>query len=282
LFRLYPQTRKDLDEYHKKHGGRFDAEVLEYIGPIEFYLDMKLFLTELEKLEMPLCYPKISQAKQIEISDARDISLLISMKSGIVPNDVDFSAKERFYLLTGANGGGKTTFLRSLGICLALFSSGLPIPATSASIYPFTRLFTHFPADETLDVSRMMNEKAMAEEIVRDADGDSVVLLNETFSSTNEANALNESVNLIRKLHKKSVFGIFVTHQHGLSEYEDALSECGVGYLEAVVIHDEENTRTFKIVKKQPDKKSYAKDILEKYGLTKEQLREKLLGTAAE
>jgi hypothetical protein len=270
-----PLLLADLDAYDREFGGWFDTEVLHFQEQIEFYLDMDHFLKEMKALGIGQCYPRIAKSRKIHISSAKDITLLVNLKDDIIPNDIDFNETERIFLLTGANGGGKTTYLRTMGVGLVLFLNGLPIPAEDAEIYPFKAVFTHFPADESISKSRMVNERAKAESILEKADPDSVVMLNETFSSTNETSAIQESVELIVKLNERKAFTLFVTHQHGLSDYSDALDTCNVGYLEAVVLHDEENTRTFKVIRKQPDHKSYAKDILEKYGLTGEQLKQR-------
>ena len=60
--------------------------------------------------------------------------------TNIVPNDILFNEKT-FFFLTGANGGGKTTYLRSVGIAVILFLSGCPIPCEGAEIYPLDNVY---------------------------------------------------------------------------------------------------------------------------------------------
>ena len=279
LSRLYPQLFTDLERFHMRYQNLISSSLFAYRNQFAFYLDLKSFFTALGKDGIPLCLPRISAAKRTVIRDAYDITLLLKVSSGIVPNDIEFNTESGFYLLTGANSGGKTAYLRAVAICHILFSAGGYIPAVDAQIYPFRQLFTQFPADESMiKVGRLEDEQRKVEEIMAGVDDSTLVLLNETFSSTNEELSLELSCNLIAKLCQAGAYGLFVTHHHQLADRVAEVSgETKIGFLTAVVLDDAAHTRTYKIRPQRVATQSYAQTILEKYGLTRSQLAKRLL-----
>ena len=86
-------------------------------------------------------------------------------------------------------------------------------------MYPFQQIFTHFPADESrINVGRLQEERNQIEAILNQINADSLVLLNETFSSTNEEMSVEMCRDLIAKLCEMGVYGLFITHHHRLLE----------------------------------------------------------------
>lgn len=275
--KLYPNLFNDLINFLGKYESFFDERILEYKKQLLFYINMNVFYKKLENSGIPLCLPTITHKKQIYMRNAYDITLLVKQKNGIVPNEVDFTAESGFYILTGANGGGKTTYIRTVGVCQILFLAGGYLPAESGKIYTFNNIFTHFPVDEKFEnMGRLKEETKRLDDISNTCDENSIILLNETFSSTNEELSLKISMEYIEKLCKKGVFGVFVTHQHQIAEFAEELNQnqevkTKTNSLSTEIDKDKDNIRTYKIVKKR-EMKSYAFDIFKKYGLTKPQL----------
>jgi DNA mismatch repair ATPase MutS len=151
------------------------------------------------------------------------------------------------------------------------------ILAETAKIYPFNNIYTHFPVDEKFEnMGRLKEETERMEKIADICDENSIIFLNETFSSTNEELSIKISMEYIEKLCKKGVFGVFVTHQHNLIDLAEELNnksyiKTKIDNLSTEIDIDSDNIRTYKIVRKK-EMKSYAFDILKKYGLTKQQL----------
>lgn len=191
--------------------------------------------------------------------------------SDIVPNDVDFDEKTPFFFLTGANGGGKTTYLRALGVNLLLFLNGCPVFAERAEMYPFRTLAVHFPKDERFtDTGRLADEQKRAEKMLENAGPDSVMLFNETFSGTDDKLGVELTLVAAGKMREKAVFGLFVTHFHEVSEH-------GYPMLHAVVENtpEEQNKRVYRIVRADKKTSSFAEDILKKYSLDRRSLSER-------
>jgi len=279
LSQIYPDLFTKLEQFHSQYQGVFDSKVFIYNQQISFYLDCKAFFNALREHQIPLCMPQIATEKRTSITSAYDITLLLQGKRDIVPNDVVFAPEHGFYLLTGANSGGKTVYLRAVALCHLLFIAGAYIPAVQAEMFPVEQIFTQFPADESsLDTGRLKDEQNQVQAILAAVTEKSLVLLNETFSSTNEELALSLSYDLIAKLCEIGTFGLFITHHHQLLERVRTLTgKTKVGYLTVVVLEDEKHTRTYKIVPQNISTQSYAQSIIEKYGLSREQLAKRLL-----
>jgi len=268
---LYPQVFEKFDWFYEKYEGFFNEEVMIYRGEIAFYLELSEIFEKLRKYGIPVVYPTISDKKEVIVKNAYDITL-IAKDQHIVPNDILFTEKEPFYYLTGANGGGKTTYLRAVGAVVVFFLNGCPLACDSASLYPLKNIFIHFPRDERFESGgRFQNENALVNEILAAEGGNSLVLLNETYSATSEELAVPLTVALAERLYKSGSFGIYITHQHGVGETE-------IPFLNVVVDVTDSNRRTYKISRQQGNLGSMALDILKKYKLDRVSLEERFGG----
>lgn len=266
VVKLYPEVYSSLVSFKKEHGSYYCHSVVYYRKELCFYLTMLSFLDRIKEANIPLIYPAVSEKRVINVKDAFDVSLLAKDEKNIIPNDILFNDEEPFFFLTGANGGGKTTYLRTVGITVMLFLLGCPAPCKEAEIGDISSVFTHFPRDERFDGSgRFVEENNRVNEILSSMDGSSLVLLNETYSTTNEENAVFMTERLANELHAKNILGLYITHQHSLSNTD-------IPYLNVIIDRKDENRRTFKIAKQKSVGGSYAKDILEKCELTLEAL----------
>jgi len=248
-----------------------------YIDEISFYADTVKFFEKCAEAGCPLCYPEIADTPMAEIDSVVDPSLVRRGLEcgGIVPNDVRMyrekgGEKLNFFILSGANGGGKTTYLRACGLAVLFFITGCPVTAVRGKMYPFDSVYTHFPADESFDTGgRFVNEAARADEIMEKSTAESFVLFNETYSGTDEKKSEDYASRLAERMYSGGVFGIFVTHIH-------ALTGGKIPTLAAVIDENDENRRTYKIRRVGGTDSSFAADILEKYRLDKASLRERL------
>ncbi len=262
----YPKEFGAFLAFEKKYASLFDPDLLSYRLPVEFYLTFTRLLERVRANRIPVTYPTLSEERVIRIGEAYDISLFAKNEYDIVPNDVLFTPDEPFFYLTGANGGGKTTYLRTVGISLVFLLLGIPLPCASAVVSVPDGIYTHFPRDERFEgTGRFVEENRRVERILNEMTGNSVVLLNETYSTTNEENAVEMTEKLADTLWEKRIFGLYITHQH-------SLKESAIPYLNVLIDADDSNRRTFKIARQRTTGGSFAEDILKKYALTKEAL----------
>ena len=206
----------------------------------------------------------------------------LAIDDEIVTNDFLLDDDARIYVLTGPNRGGKSVITVALGAAQALCQLGLPVPAESAVISPVDGIFTHFPegADDTIDKGRLGEECARLKEIFDEATADSMILLDESLSSTGSYEASYIASEILAGFAVIRCRGIFSTHLHELAAEIDHINEdsakAGGTPIDTLVAGIEEGQRSFKIYRAKPDGKSYARDIAQKYGLTYDNIIRKL------
>ena len=243
-----------------------NPDILRLSGDLEFYFSLNRLRQRAAERGAAACFPEISAEPCYTAHDLFDVSLLLKDGAKIVPNDLDMTPRESAFFIRGANGGGKTTFLRAAAINLIMFLGGCPVYAKSAKIYPFTRIFTHFPENEGFGSGgRLENEEKRLRDAVKAADKNSFMIFNETFSGADEHRGTELSLELMNRLAEKGAFALFVTHFHGVCEGDiPSLT---------TVVSGGGNERTFKIVRQEGGRSSYARDILKKHGLDRDSLR---------
>lgn len=248
-------------------------EPTSYISEIKFFLEIYSLIQRAIKIGVPHCIANISQTPGYIARELYDVSLLAKNCENIVPNDADFTENEPFCFLLGANGGGKTTYLRALGVNLILFLAGCPVFAKEAEIYPFDTVLSHFPKDERFDnTGRLDEERKRTEKMLNMAENKAAFLFfNETFSGTDDRRGFELLKDTAMKIAEKHHFGLYVTHFHEVMSLDYPV-------LSAEVDLSDANKRTFRIVRSKGSVSSYAADILKKYRLDKDSLESRRCG----
>lgn len=229
--------------------------------------------------EHPGCKVCMPVVKPIEdkVFDAHEIynpRVALAIDDKIITNEFSFDENARIYVLTGPNRGGKSVITVAVGASQAMMQLGLPVPASSASISPVRGIYTHFPegADDTIDKGRLGEECARLKEIFDSADSDSMILLDESLSSTGAYEASYIASEILAGFAAMRVRGIFSTHLHDLASGVTDINERSLAHggvkIDTLVAGMEEGERSFKIHRMKPDGKSYARDIADKYGLS--------------
>ncbi len=194
-----------------------------------------------------------------------------------VKNDLDFDDDKRMYILTGANRGGKTTVTQAVGQMYILAQGGVYIPGDSMEYGPVDTICTHFPADEdkTLDYGRLGEECRRFRELYIESTSYSLMLLNETFSTTSFEEGYEIALDACRALLKKGLRTLYNTHMHKLALDLHKINQDQVkGKAYSLVAASKNGHRSFKVQIGPPEGTSLAHDIAEKYGVTYEQLTE--------
>ncbi len=273
ICRLYSDKVEQIESEIAKYANVDFHEPLMYISEIKFFLEIYSLLHRATQISVPHCIAKISKTPQYIAKELYDVSLLAKNCESIVPNDADFTENEPFCFLLGANGGGKTTYLRALGVNLIFFLAGCPVFAKEAEIYPFDIVLSHFPRDERFDnTGRLDEERKRTEEMLNTAQNKAAFLFfNETFSGTDDKRGFDLLTDTAEKIEANRHFGLYVTHFHEVMSLDYPV-------LSAEVDSSDANKRTFRIVRSKGSASSYAADILKKYRLDKDSLAARRCG----
>ena len=259
--------------------------LLKLLPEIEFVSRAAELLNELSSHKgCSITYPELAptEAKRFEATGLYNPRVALAISDEIVTNDLAFDDEARIYVLTGPNRGGKSVITVALGAAQAMCQLGLPVPAQSAVISPVSGIFTHFPegADDTIDKGRLGEECARLKEIFDAADENTMILLDESLSSTGAYEASYIASEILSAFAVMRCRGIFSTHLHELAaslpEINERSAAAGGVRLDTLVAGIEEGQRSFKIYRAKPDGKSYARDIADKYGLSFENLMERV------
>ena len=221
-----------------------------------------------------VCIPTLHPMEE-KVFRARELynpRVALAIEDEIVTNDFAFDEKAGIYVLTGPNRGGKSVITVAVGASQALCQLGLPVPASEADISVCDGIFTHFPegADDTIDKGRLGEECARLKEIFDAVTPDSMILLDESLSSTGAYEATYIASEILSGFAVLRCRGIFSTHLHdlaaGIGEINARSLERGGVLIDTLVAGIEEGRRSFRIHRAKPDGKSYARDIADKYG----------------
>ena len=160
---------------------------------------------------------------------------------------------------------------------------GMYLPADEISISPVDGIYTHFPtgAEDTIDKGRLGEECARLGEIFDCVTPNSLVLLDESLSSTGSYEASYIAAEVLGGLAHIGCRCLFSTHLHELAaEIEElnrrSLETGGVAIDTLVAGMEGDGKRSFRILRAKPDGKSYARDIAESYGLTYENIMKRI------
>ncbi len=225
---------------------------------------------ELKEAGFTLCKPQ--EGVSDEVFDLYHPILALSSpnKNSVIKNELDFGKENSIYILTGPNQGGKSIYIQSVGIMYALLHLGLLLPASKAILRYIDNIFIHF-----IDIrkrsyvhGRLSDECNKIQSINKHITKDSLFLFDEALSSTNATEAVAISTEIITAYLEIGAKGIFATHFHELCSLNDEYS--GIENLTAQ-IDESTHKRIFKIIRGNHGK-SYAFDIAQAYGLTKEEI----------
>jgi len=189
-----------------------------------------------------------------------DISLALTTGQVVVGNDVDAPGKN-LLVITGANQGGKSTFLRSLGQAQILMQCGLFVPAKRFRADVVANIFTHYRREEDASMTsgKLDEELVRMSAIVDHLSPDALVLLNESFAATNEREGAEIARQIVNALLDEGVRIVFVTHLYAFARECFARHRRDVAFLRAERRADGE--RTFRIIPGEPLQTSFGQDL---------------------
>jgi DNA mismatch repair protein MutS len=299
LSRVLEKTTKPIARELERYV-LLNSQFLKDLRPeIIFYVQAVELARKVESLGLPLCLPEIaSSAERIcEIEDNYNVQLalhLSNQKPGknlagqVITNEVILGPRGRIVILTGPNQGGKTTYMQAIGQAQVMAQTGLFVPGRRARISPADGIYTHYPVEERLELGtgRFGDEARRIRAIFEQVTHHSLVLLNESLSTTNMGESLYLAQDIVRALRQIGLRAIFTTHLHELAATVQDLNLDTVGdsqVVSMVASYEEgqgeqadvaagEGRYSYRVVLSPPLGRSYADRIAARYGISLKQL----------
>ncbi len=229
---------------------------------LAFYLGCMNLNEQLEKIGEPLTFPQPAPADATLFSAVGlyDVSLALTTGKKVIANDVHADGKE-LLIVTGPNRGGKTTFLRSVGLAQLMMQAGMFVPAASLTASLCSGVFTHFrrEEDKAMESGKLEEELKRLSAVVDWIRPHGLVLLNESFGSTNEREGSEIARQVVSAFLEANVRVIFVTFLHEFARTFHEADSDRVLFLRAERLPD--GTRTFRVKEGAPEETSYGADL---------------------
>lgn len=276
LKRQYAEVFAELEAYDRVHQDFIHQTISEFELESQFYIAFCIYREKMKEIKFHFCYPEVHPGEQFRISKGYDLALAkknAQQDKEVVFNDCYFSREEKFFVITGPNQGGKTTFARALGQIVYFGSIGLMVPCETAGIPVFDGIYTHFAVEENLDTGagKLKEELIRLKDLMSNVTRHSFVIINEVFTSATSYDAFIMGKKVIDYFLKEDCLGVYVTHIYELTKGDGRIIS-----LVACLLDEESNIRTFKIERKPADGRSYANTIAGKHHLTYQEIKERL------
>ncbi|WP_342778619.1 MutS-related protein [Desulfosoma caldarium] len=229
---------------------------------LAFYMGCLNLYDQLTALGEPVAFPQPAPANERRFSctGLYDPALALTMGKGMVGNDISANGKS-LMVITGPNRGGKTTFLRSVGLAQLMMQSGMFVAAESFSANLCTGLFSHFrrEEDKTMESGKFEEELKRMSAIVNHLKPNALILFNESFAATNEREGSEIARQIVRALLEKNVKVSYVTFLQEFARYFYERAEDSTVFLRAERLPD--GTRTFRLKEARPLETGYGIDL---------------------
>ncbi len=215
------------------------------------------------------CPPVLTTDKTIDIKGARHPMI---SKETMVPLDIQMGNGIDTIVITGPNTGGKTVFLKTLGLLTLMAKAGFPVPAYEAKLYIFDRVYADIGDEQSIEqsLSTFSSHLRNIRNIMQFSDSESLVLFDELGNGTDPVEGAALAVSVIERLRQDGAYVAATTHYSELKTY--ALSRQGVQ--NASFAFDLQTLRpTYRLQLGIPGK-SYAFEISRHLGLPEDVIRD--------
>jgi DNA mismatch repair ATPase MutS len=228
---------------------------------LAFYLGCLNLRARLDEKGEPTCFPEPLAEGPLALNaqEIYDVCLTLIVEDRVVGNDADADGKS-LVMITGANQGGKSTLLRSLGVAQLMMQSGMFVGARWFRAGVYVGVFTHYKREEdaTMTGGKLDEELRRMSDIADEIAPGSVLLCNESFASTNEREGSEIARQVVLAMLDRQIKVLFVTHMYDLAHgfYDQRLD--AALFLRAERRPD--GQRTFKLLQGEPLPTSYGED----------------------
>jgi len=229
---------------------------------LSFYLGCLNLHRHLLKLGVTTCFPGIQggSEKGISTDSISNLGLVLAAQNKISTNNLE--AKDRkLVIITGANQGGKTSFLKSIAQAQIMMQCGMFVAAHSYIGSVTTGIYTHFTREEDASMTsgKLDEELTRMSRLVDEMSPGSIVFFNDSFASTNEREGSEIAKQIINALLACDITVYVVTHFYQLSHGYEKLDDPSFFFLRAD--RDQSGARSYKILPGLPKKTGFSQDI---------------------
>lgn len=231
---------------------------------LAFYIGCLNLQEKLKDLDNPITFPMPfpSNERRHTFKGLYDICLALTMEKKIIGNDIRADGKD-LAIITGANQGGKSTFLRSIGLSQLMMQCGMFVPAEEFGANICRGIYTHYKRkeDATMKSGKLDEELYRMSVIAETISSNAMILFNESFSATNEREGSEIARQITSALLARHIKVFFVTHQYEFSHGFYVRNLKNAIFLRA----DRKGGggRTFKLIEKEPLQTSFGIDVYE-------------------
>jgi DNA mismatch repair protein MutS2 len=249
--------RKVIDEFEQEFRTVVYMDVLSSIGRFA------------DKLEMEI--PAVTDSLRIHLDSARHPLLQLSLGKAdiprtIVPLDIHLGGEQTVMVVTGANAGGKTITIKTIGLIILMALSGMPVPAASSSAIPFvSNLLVDIGDEQSIEnnLSTFSAHMSNISHILKNREPDTVVLIDELGTGTDPDEGAALACAILRKVQESGALIFATTH---LSDIKGFVHRTA-GMLNASMEFDQRTfTPLYRLRVGEPGQ-SHALDIAERYGI---------------
>lgn len=260
---------KKLDKkFRQMEETEIEPKLLTLAYESRFYLGFYRFRSYMEKRGYEFVLPK--EASHIQVTEGYDVAMAVQEEDRkVVRNDFYMAEGEKFFVITGANGGGKTTFARMAGQILYFSQMGLMVPCKSAGMPYFAGILSHFSNEESEETGKgkLMEELIRLRPMMEQDSKNYFVILNELFTTAATMDAGIMGRKVLEHFIQNECMGIYVTHIQSLARESESIVSM-VAELER-----DHHTRSFKIVRKPAEEGEYEDSLITEYCMTYGQMK---------
>ena len=251
-----------LAPFLEEFGGFFDQLHIQSA----FYLGAVNLKRHMLRFGLDWCMPRVCEKDCLSFNDLKEFVMCLEQRVDAVGNTCSMEHK-MLLIVTGANQGGKSTFLRSVGIAQVMMQSGLMVTAKDFASGIFPDLFTHFTRreDSEMNSGRLDEELKRMNEIIENLGKAPLILLNESFATTTEKEGSVIAYDIIRALREVGVKILTVTHLLSFARkmYQESEKDPNSGVEFFSAERKENGERNFKMIQHAPELTSFGLDLYE-------------------
>lgn len=231
-----------------------------------FYLGAVNMMHQMKRFSLNYCYPTVAPQDTLRFNELKELVMCMEQRVDAVGNTCSMAHK-MLLIVTGANQGGKSTFLRSIGIAQIMMQCGLMVAADNYESGIFPNFFTHFTRreDSEMNSGRLDEELCRMNQIIENIGDNALLLLNESFATTTEKEGSVIAYDIIRALKEHGVKILTVTHLLSFAQkvYGESAENPNSDVEFFCAERKDNGTRTFKMIQHAPQLTSFGLDLYE-------------------